>query len=858
MSKPKNLTDQQEYYESIINQLTSEIDTVNNINNQLITELESKMHSLSYNSEKKFSLLKQLDNYDLNLNNIKESNKIKNLDEKGEDTNELETEQHILLPQNKSSIDEEVYLNAMKESLININYEILNQKSKNEMKLVSENIGNPSNSVMIITNTKSFLNFTIQFYRIDVNSTLSDIRKIGTLFFNISPEVANEYNFYLLMDSLDNINIKRTEETLTINSLIKNKGNIKRAAFLFLKKEDENQVSNDLLKQIFLSDSKDVEVKREVEKQVSDTVQSFYNSFVGLSNYMINKTKKMIMKQLVEKKEIPSNNWKYVLCVNGISFLIYFMFLIITILSIIKINTPYSDYNLNASLTKILTSNNFLDYNYDSIVNDLYGKLSFLFYCYNMPEIYSGNAVISNIRLSLFRTKNFSCPNNITGNQNCYYPYFNADTFDNNSTFNSSINISTDNYILNSLNNSNLDCWNYSTSALPVDTTIFNNFMLNLTDDMTMKKKDQSMISDTYFSITGQLGTYIPKMGYTIFLTDDIDGITLKNILYIISKSNIWNSGLRGIITTFTFFNNISKKCIYVQILYEINSSGYIITNSTITKIFEPNIYLGANGVIMYLYDVIRMICVILFILLVLEIFLSVKPGLDGKINPKDYITLLFQPKIFLNLTISILFIYSFSTKLSKLNFDITQLFTIKSRVIDFYTYANAFRNILIIENFLIFAIITRLLFFFNMIKRIRTFFEFINNSFKRIYFLFLIIGFLYFAFVIFANNLHGIYFVDFRDVSSSIRKVLMISVGFSPGTFKSMSPIANNVFLFLLFSLIIYFLLNILIGAFVEMSRITALMKGHVFDYKEIPLSNDQKKKVNKEDEKALVLNIS
>ena len=133
---------------------------------------------MSYNSEKKFSLLKQLDNYDLNLNNIKESNKIKNLDEKGEDTNELETEQHILLPQNKSSIDEEVYLNAMKESLININYEILNQKSKNEIKLVSENIGNPSNSVMIITNTKSFLNFTIQFYRIDVNSTLSDIRKI--------------------------------------------------------------------------------------------------------------------------------------------------------------------------------------------------------------------------------------------------------------------------------------------------------------------------------------------------------------------------------------------------------------------------------------------------------------------------------------------------------------------------------------------------------------------------------------------------------------------------------------------------------------------------------------------------------
>ena len=47
-------------------------------------------------------------------------------------------------------------------------------------------------------------------------------------------------------------------------------------------------MSNDLLKQIFLSDSKDVEVKREVEKQVSDTVQSFYNSFVGLSNYIDN------------------------------------------------------------------------------------------------------------------------------------------------------------------------------------------------------------------------------------------------------------------------------------------------------------------------------------------------------------------------------------------------------------------------------------------------------------------------------------------------------------------------------------------------------------------------------------------
>ena len=41
---------------------------------------------------------------------------------------------------------------------------------------------------------------------------------------------------------------------------------------------------------------------------------------------------------------------------------------IITILSILKINCPFSYFNLNASLTKIITTINFV--NYISIVND--------------------------------------------------------------------------------------------------------------------------------------------------------------------------------------------------------------------------------------------------------------------------------------------------------------------------------------------------------------------------------------------------------------------------------------------------------------------------------------------------------
>lgn len=83
------------------------------------------------------------------------------------------------------------------------------------------------------------------------------------------------------------------------------------------------------------------------------------------------------------------------------------------------------------------------------------------------------------------------------------------------------------------------------------------------------------------------------------------------------------------------------------------------------------------------------------------------------------------------------------------------------------------------------------------------------------------------------------------------------MSVGFSPETFTSIAPSSNNIFLFMVYFLVVYFILNIFMGAFVEMSRITGLMKGHVEDYKEIKLLKQLlNQEANKEEQKGLMHN--
>ena len=85
-------------------------------------------------------------------------------------------------------------------------------------------------------------------------------------------------------------------------------------------------------------------------------------------------------------------------------------------------------------------------------------------------------------------------------------------------------------------------------------------------------------------------------------------------------------------------------------------------------------------------------------------------------------------------------------------------------------------------------------------------------------------------GFSIFANNLWGLSESGFIDIIGSLANVLMNSIGHIT-IVENGYDIWNTIYLFLFFVFFIYFLINTFVGLFLEVYRVTTLMKGHFAD---------------------------
>jgi len=843
----KGEVDESDIYYARYKEMEANYNKIETLNYKLVSEHELNSQAINKYSETINRLNNQLAHYDAKLQERTYKNK-SNQDSLSSENNEdmLETDQHKLIK--KSKEDEAAYVNSMNQVLEGINSNLLNLNDNIEQEKPSEISGAICKSILVLINIRMELYLQSQFFRIEKETNFVKIKEAALNLWNVDKEVAKDFYFYYV-DGNNNIQIiKLNEEETTIDNYLKTMFNVKKAVFLLLKKEDEYKIDSQVMNRFFKTETKEQEVNKNSEGQVNEIIEGFFKTFVGLASHMTNKTKKILIRLNQESskknKNKDSENWKFVLFVNIFTFSLYLIFLLFTIFSIVKSNNPSEDLFIYKSLNKLLSTKNHIIFNnMDSITSDLFYKLQPVFQSFsNSSDAFQGYYFMSMIRLSFFRVKNNTCPtfvNNVSWIF-CIRDLFNNDNLELDETIESQVDISNDIYIDKDIQkfqifDNNLTLITQNKTKLELK-SIFNETIVRYLKDMTFTKSSGQVLQDNFFRFTGKLGEYTTN-GYNIYL-DVMNDVCFNYVLYVIQNTNLWNSGLRAVVSTFTLYNIKFQKYVYIKILYEVSSDGYVVQNSLFIVPFEINVYFGKQGVSIYIYDIIRLICVIYFILLVFQVVLEVKPGIDGKVNPMDYITLLLQSKVILNLTISILFIIIFATKTSQLN-NSSEMLKPENRFnkVDHYNISNNFKNVFLLESILIFALVSRILLFFTDFKRIRTFSHLLHNVIKRLYFVFLNITFLYLGFVILANNLHGVYSDDYGDLPSSIRIILMISVGFPSQIYNNINDDFNYLFLYIIYMFIVYFLLNILIGAYTEMSRITGLIKGHVEDYKELSM---------------------
>ena len=104
---------------------------------------------------------------------------------------------------------------------------------------------------------------------------------------------------------------------------------------------------------------------------------------------------------------------------------------------------------------------------------------------------------------------------------------------------------------------------------------------------------------------------------------------------------------------------------------------------------------------------------------------------------------------------------------------------------------------------------------------------------------------FIYFSLIVMANNIFGQYYINYIDLGSSLNTGLLLSIGSFSGSLDGSSSKTEYIMLFFLGFLVIYFLLNVISGAFIDIYRITVLKKGYPYFNKNIDIFEDKKIKI-------------
>ena len=683
-------------------------------------------------------------------------------------------------------------------------------------------------------------NFIMQFFRIDKKTTFTKLKfSVFNLFQIDFDENFSEIRFFLINNEFNLIHISNEDEEIHCYIMKKNCQNIR---FLVSRKEEQKLITPNYLKETILGEKTvvDINLKNLKMSIITPPIKSFFMQFIGVTKHMIKKIVLEYNKDIVEKiyeKTKPSKSFKFFISFKWLGFItIYFIFLIISLNSLFTIMETQKDYFTNLEISKFFSSKALKIYNLDSIYLDLYLQLKPFFYKIQNHKIpfqsidrLKGIILSSQIRVSMYNTQILNCPKFILNKtQFCYYPYFNSSTSNksNSISYKYMFSVTNDTYINDSLNKM-LIIDNNNVENNKVNISTFDNYQKYLFNNLTIENRS---LLEYYSYASGTLGDYYSDGSTFFFDPNKLNDITLKNLLYVVTQSNLWNWSLRSIVVSFTLYNIHTQKSIYITIMYEIDNAGYIVTNSTTSNIFISNFYFGSRGLFLWNCDIVRIVCVGLILVFTFIDFISFERKLK-KMTRFGYFNLFLSPKFTLNLIIIVFNVLSFCTRLLILNIDFRDvIISLKTKYFEFYSVNQSYSNQLIYENVQIFATIFRVVFFLYYWEKVRTFIHYIIDIIHKIFYLFLIMFFQFYCLSVMANNILGPFHKSYSNLPHSINSGLMTTIGFFYGTIDNTSSKSDIVVLCFIYFIVIYFFLNVVVGTFIDVYRISSLKRGYPY----------------------------
>ena len=816
-----------------------------------LNEIENKVKEMqkekNLNEAAVFSLIDQRDQYNEQLSSIilelaTKNKEIQDLDKTNyqdeSNTNLLTSERDNLIKnadaQNKeNSIDDrmiykqlELVLTEKSDNLYKYNVE---QQSDYPNYLQVEKILCKSVLVIMIDDS-TMTNYYFQTFTIDKFTVFTDIKRIACQLFEKNMK---QYDLRFISSTFDSVPI--LDLSINIDLFLKNENNCMKARTILISKKKEFNKSE------FVS----ILTKREDEAtirtsknsvNIDDSVQEFFKRFVGLFTYMMAKLEKVLKIIMTLEDDSKFNDTKKdkdcaTTSLRLLFFFCYIMFFIFVTLSLLQFN-PSKQYFINKSISEMLKQNTALVYNRrESIFDDVALKLSpfLLDDNGNRSGLLRTVMVPTSIRINFYITNNVACEPFMDKSLVCR-GFLWSDTTKNLSIINfpqDSIIVPPRIYVLNDLK------YNVNKQVPIQNPNIISNYISDAITNLTLN------INDKVYSLIGEITTYYGNT-YTLFVnSNELNFNTLYTLLLNLQKTPIFSGGLRCVIFTLTFMHVPTNKFVYVYLIYEINTDGYILPANYENNIFIMNVYFGTEGNILLIYDIFRIIFNFFIILSTIYIFNGKKKKIQEKteLDLTKIIIIFLDPIILANNFVSSINIMSFIIKLKYLTYDYTNIkkaflgqADINQLQTDFFNTNYWYQILCFFETLLIFSLIVTIINFFLEIESVRSFTLYIKKSCYKIMYFICFILFIIAGFTIISNNLYGVKNLNFQFISSALSMTLLNSIGhiiLIDNGFEFWS----SLYMFFLFIIFIYFLINSFVGLFLETYRLTGLMKGLLGD---------------------------
>jgi hypothetical protein len=259
------------------------------------------------------------------------------------------------------------------------------------------------------------------------------------------------------------------------------------------------------------------------------------------------------------------------------------------------------------------------------------------------------------------------------------------------------------------------------------------------------------------------------------------------------------------------------------------------------------NVYDTDSGSMIKLFDILRLIFSLIMLILTFNNFVQAKNKLhETQKHMVEYLKIFLSPKMIINIAIMILYLSVFVIKVLYLSSNPSDLIKtsneddfLAAKKFDFFMINYHFENCIILETVIIFLLFFRFIFFFFDIARTQIFFIYIFKSFANVYVFLIILIMIILSKSIFANNIWGENFDEYRDIAGSILNTLLFSIGhYRRNIMESdFNKTWTLIFTILFFFIIIYFFMSTFVGIYLEAYRLNSLKNGYGYDFRMIKL---------------------